>query len=99
MSEKRSRLTVFLIGIVVVLALVLLYAFVIRPSYSGYVTKLQNQGAVQGVNYTLSTIMYLLQQNGGVVQLPVPGAVNQTVTLYASSVIPTLCSQLANTTK
>jgi len=98
MSEKKSRLVVILVAIVIIMAVILLYAFVIRPSYSGYVTSLQNQGAVQGVNYTLNTIMSLLQQNGGVVQIPVPGT-NQTVTLYAQQILPQVCSQLANTSK
>jgi Tfp pilus assembly protein PilE len=98
MSEKKSRLVVILVAVLIVMAVVLVYAFVIKPSYNGYVTKLQNQGAIQGINYTLNTILTLLQQNGGVVQIPVPDT-NQTVTLYASTVIPQLCSQLSNISK
>lgn len=89
-NEKNSRLIFVLVAVIVVLAAVVLYAFVIRPSYNAYVTKIQNQGVSQGVTLAVSSILTQLQQ-AGYVQIPVGG--NQTLTL----ITPQQCSQLQGT--
>ena len=84
MSGGNSRrLTIILVGIIIVLVLAGLYLLVLKPSINGYAVKLQNEGVV----YTLNAILSQLQQNG-YVQIPVG---NQTLTLIP----PQLCSQLA----
>ena len=46
-SKKKLRMVFLIIAAVIVLAGVLLYIFVVKPSYSGYAVKLQTQGASQ----------------------------------------------------
>jgi hypothetical protein len=82
---NSRRLTVILVGIIAVLVLILLYAFVVRPSINGYAVKLQTEG----VDYALSAILSQIQQNG-YVQIPVG---NQTLTL-----VPYIPSQSSATT-
>ncbi len=93
-GERGSRLTVVLVVIIAILALVLIYAFVVRPSINGYVSKIQTQEDVRVLNAILSQ----LQQTGGVMQIPIG---NQTITLYAQNILPQVCGQFAaaNTTK
>ena len=93
MSEKKSRLTVILVTVVIVMAAILVYAFVIRPSYSGYVTKIQTTATTQEDLKILNAILAQVN-SAGYIQLPIPGT-NQTVTLIP----PQLCSQLTNTSK
>lgn len=87
MMEKEgspNRLVIILIGIIVVLALVFLYAFVLKPSITANAVKLQSQEDIK----ILSAIIAQVSQ-AGYITLPVPGT-NQTVTLIP----PQLCNQL-----
>ena len=73
-KEKNPRtLVIVLIGVVIVLALLVVYALIIKPSINGFAVKLQNEG----VTYTLDAIVSQVQQNG-YVQIPVG---NQTLVL------------------
>ena len=63
---NSKRLTIILVGIIAVLLLVVLYAFILRPSINGYAIKLQTDG----VNYALNLILSEVQQKG-YVQIPV----------------------------
>lgn len=78
-GDRNPRALVFvLIAVIVVLALVLLYAFVVQPSMNGYAVKLQNEG----VAYTLSLILAQVQQNGYV---EIPVSENQSLVLVPYS--------------
>ncbi|MDE1848753.1 MAG: hypothetical protein KGH55_01855 [Nanoarchaeota archaeon] len=69
----KNRLVVILIAVIAVLALLVIYAFAIRPAVSGYTINAQNAG----INYALSAIVSQVQQNG-YAQIPVG---NQTLIL------------------
>jgi len=73
MANKSKTLVVSLIAIILVLAAVLIYAFAIKPAYTGYVTEQQELGAQYGYQYAYEEVMGnlfgQLQQNG-YVQLP-----------------------------
>ena len=73
MADKRNVLIVVLALIVVVLALGLIYAFIIRPAISGYTVQKQTEG----VQIAINSILAQLQQNG-FVQIPIG---NQTLVL------------------
>ena len=86
-GTKYNKVTITLAVLVLVLFSILLYSFVIKPSYSGYVTKIQNQG----VALTLNAILSQVQQNG-YVQIPLG---NQTITLINSQLItPQFCAKI-----
>ncbi len=55
-----------LVILVIVLSLLVLYAFVLKPAMNGYVVKSQNDG----VNYVIASIVNQIQQQG-YVQIPV----------------------------
>lgn len=74
MARRTNILVVFLVLIIVVLAGVLIYAFVIAPSLTGYVVGKQNEG----VQIAINSILLQVQQNG-FVQIPV--GENQTLFL------------------
>ena len=80
-DRNPKTLMAVLVGVVIVLALLVVYAFILKPTLNGYAVKLQNEG----VTYTLDAIISQVGQNG-YVQLPVG---NQTVTL----ILPELCSE------
>ncbi len=56
-GKKQNRLMIALIAVVAVLALLVVYAFAVRPAISGYVTKAYNTGVQDGVSYAVSTVM------------------------------------------
>jgi flagellar biosynthesis/type III secretory pathway M-ring protein FliF/YscJ len=85
--EKKSRTKVLVIAAIAIVAIVLLYIFVIKPSYSGYVVNLQSQASNQTVINVLDAILVQVNK-AGYITLPVPNT-NQTVTL----ILPQLCSQ------
>lgn len=72
---KLKEKTVFrvLVALVVILGLLVLYAFILRPAYTGLVVDARNDG----INIALSSILLQVQQNG-YVQIPVG---NQTLIL------------------
>ncbi len=94
-SKKKLRMVFLIIAAVIVLAGVLLYIFVVKPSYSGYAVKLQTQGASQEDVRILYAILTQVNQTG-YLPLSIPGT-NQTVVLYSTGYIlsnlPQLCSQ------
>lgn len=54
MGDRNPRtLVIVLVGVVIVLALLVVYAFILKPSINGYVTKAQNEG----VQYAIFSIM------------------------------------------
>ncbi len=59
-------LIIALIAIIVVLALLVLYAFVVKPSISGYAVTAYNQGYSQGVYDIAQTVA-----TTGYVQIPI----------------------------
>ncbi len=64
----RTKLTIkVLVLIIVLLVLVVAYAFAVRPAISGYVTKVYQQGQMQGYTDIMSNILVQLQQTGGYV--------------------------------
>lgn len=80
----RNTLIIALVLVIVVLVGIIVYAFVIKPAYIGYVTQKQTEGVQIAVNAILAQI----QQNG-FVQIPIG---NQTLFLYPDLRSP---SQLA----
>ena len=104
MADKKSVGLVVLGLLVVIMALVMIYAFVIQPAVSGYAVQKQNEGAQAGANYVVSYILTQLQQNG-YVQIPVG---NQTLILVpytppakngaAGTIQPAQTTNTANTT-
>ena len=74
MAKSVNLLVGFLVLIIMVLAGVLIYTFVITPSLTGYVVEKQNEG----VQIAINSILLQVQQNG-FVQIPVGG--NQTIFL------------------
>ncbi len=74
MADTKSIWITVLGLIVVIMALVIIYAFVIQPAISGYSVQKQSEGVQIAVNAILTQI----QQNG-YVQIPVGG--NKTIIL------------------
>ena len=62
MADKNKLTVRILILIVVLLALVVLYAFAIRPAVSGFAVKAYNQGVVQGQSDLLRNVVTQIQQ-------------------------------------
>jgi len=75
MARKLSILITFLILIIVVLAGVLIYAFVVAPSLTGYVVEKQNEG----VQFALTSVF---QAAKNCQQVPLTFD-NQTINLVA----------------
>lgn len=57
MADKKSIWITVLALVIVIMALIMIYAFVIQPAISGYTIQKQNEGALQGANYVLSQII------------------------------------------
>jgi len=75
MADKKKVLITILIAIIVVLAAILVYIFLIRPSITGYTIEKQNQG----IEFAIVSIM----QQAATCQ-PVPLTFgNQTINLIA----------------
>lgn len=83
-SKNQRMRFIVLILIVVILAALVVYAFIVKPVINGYVTKIQsdaaNQGITQGVNYAISSIINQISQKG---YAEVPVGNNQSVILIA----------------
>jgi hypothetical protein len=92
-DKKKINMVFLLVTVAIVLGAILVYAFVIKPSYSGYVTKMQTQATNQEDYKILGLLLSEINQTGGII-LPIPG-MNQTVTL----ILPQLCGKVANTSK
>ena len=76
MKIERKILVPILIGIIVILAGIIFYIFVVKPAFNGYVTKLQSQG------YAIA--VYSLMQQASTCQ-PVPLYFGN-VTLYVIAI-------------
>ncbi len=72
-KDKAKVLVTVLTLLVVVLGMLVVYAFVLRPAMSGYIVKSQNDGAMALISYMVSQI-----QQQGYTQIPVG---NQTLVL------------------
>jgi len=66
MANRTNILMAILVLVIVILAGIMVYAFVIKPKISGYNTQKQTEGVQIAVNY----IVAQLQQNG-FVQIPI----------------------------
>lgn len=73
MMDRKNTITWVLAVLVIILGIMVLYAFVLQPQINGYVVNAQNQG----VNHTIAYIVNQIQQQG-YAQLPVG---NQTLIL------------------
>jgi len=60
MVNKTNVLIAILVAVIVILAGIMLYAFVIKPKISGYTIQKQSEGVQLAVNYILAQ----LRQNG-----------------------------------
>ena len=78
MANRTNVLIAILVLVIVVLAGIMVYAFVIKPTYAGYVTEKQ----IEGESICVAKILTQLQQNG-FVQIPLG---NQT--LYLAPFVP-----------
>ena len=73
MANKTAVLITVLVLVIVILAGVMLYAFVVKPKISGYTIQKQSEGVQIAVNYILTQL-----QQYGFVQIQVG---NETVVL------------------
>jgi len=73
MANRTNVLIAVLVLIIVVLAGIVVYSFVVKPAYSGYVAQKQ----LEGEQITVVKILSQLQENG-FVQIPIG---NQTLIL------------------
>jgi hypothetical protein len=60
MADKRKILITVLIAVIVILAAIIVYAFVISPSVTGYTVDRQREG----IEFAISSIIAQIQQNG-----------------------------------
>ena len=77
MANRTNMLIAILVVVIVVLAGIMVYVFLVKPKISGYNVEKQTEGVQITINYILSQ----LQQNG-FVQIPVG---NQTLILVPYS--------------
>ena len=85
-QNKTGLIMTVLLLLVIILGAMVLYAFVVKPTFSGYIVDAQNQG----INYTINIILNQLQQQR-YVALPVG---NQT--LYLAPFNPQQAQALQN---
>ena len=85
--NKTNVLITVLVLVIVILAGIMLYAFIVKPKISGYNVQKQTEGVQLAINYILTQ----LQQNG-FVQIPVG---NQTLILVPYQPPTTQASEAA----
>lgn len=73
MANRTNVLITVLVVVIVILAGIMVYAFIVKPKISGYTVQKQTEGVQIAIDY----IVAQLQQNG-FVQIPVG---NQTIIL------------------
>lgn len=66
MANKTNVLISILILVIVVLGGIVVYSFLVKPAYTGYVVDKQ----VEGVNLCVTNLLTQLQQNG-FIQIPI----------------------------
>lgn len=64
MADKNKLVVRILVLIIALLALVVLYAFVVKPVVTGYATGAYQQGYIQAQGDLLSNIWTQIQQTG-----------------------------------
>ena len=84
MADKRKVLITILIAIIVVMAAVLVYIFLIGPAFTGFVTQKQNIGYSVGYQQAFLDIM---QQTITCQQVPLTYG-NQTINIIAVGCLP-----------
>ena len=89
MADKKKVLITLLVAIIVVMAAILVYIFVIRPTISGYVVSGQNQG----IEFTIGSIVQ--QAAPPRCQIIPLTFENQTINLVAAECLPAGCLQQA----
>ena len=70
MADKRKVLITILVAIIVVMAAVLVYIFLIGPAFTGFVAQKQTEGYNYCLGVVTQNIVAQVQQNG-FVQFPV----------------------------
>jgi len=70
MADKNKLIIRILILVIVLLLLAVLYAFVVKPTVTGYAIDKYTQGYYQGQSDLLSNVVVQLQQ-AGYAQIPV----------------------------
>jgi flagellar basal body-associated protein FliL len=70
MADKKKVLITVLIAIIVVMAAILVYMFLIRPAFTGFVTQKQTEGYNYCLGVVTQNIIAQLQQNR-FVQFPI----------------------------
>ena len=92
-ENNSKRVTKVLVAVIVVLALLVIYSFVVKPAVSGYIVSAQNKlvsAQNTGATSLMGSIISELNQTGGYVQIPIG---NQTLVLMT----PQYCqSAMAN---
>lgn len=84
MADKNKLVVRILILIIVLLLLAVLYAFVVRPTVTGYAINKYTQGYYQGQTDLLSNILTQIQQTAdsqGIGSAQVPFGENQVLVL------------------
>ena len=66
MTDKKNVLITVLVAVIVVMAIILVYIFLIRPSVTGYAVDRRSEG----VEFAIASIIAQIQQNG-FAQIPV----------------------------
>ena len=89
MADKKKVLITLLVAIIVVMAAILVYIFVIGPAFTGFVVQKQTEGYSFGYQEVVLNIM----QRAATCQ-PVPLTFeNQTINLVAMRCLPAGCLQ------
>lgn len=70
MADKKKVLITVLVAIIVILAAIIVYAFVIQPSVTGFIVQKQTEGYNYCLGVVTQNIVAQVQQNG-FVQFPV----------------------------
>ena len=70
MADKKKVLITLLIAVIVILAAIVVYAFLIQPAYTGFVAQKQTEGYNYCLEIVTQNIVAQLQQNN-FVQFPV----------------------------
>ena len=70
MADKNKLVVRILILVIALLALVVLYAFVVRPAVTGYATNNYEQGYIRAQGDLINNIWTQIQQTGNA-QIPV----------------------------
>lgn len=59
-KDKKARIMAILVGVIIILALVMIYFFAVRPSMDRFVVNKQ----IEGVNFAYADVVNQIQTNG-----------------------------------